>query len=78
MDGYQGVNGIGTRFSDFIVDNRYQFLGSFVLAVIFIAVAQVLGLSALGLMFLWMCLVIIQFTFLILWEVEDIIDGQEW
>lgn len=72
------MNGIGSRLSDFIVDNRYQFLGSFVLAVIFIAVALVLGLSVFGLMFLWMCLVIIQYTFLIMWEVQDIVDGQEW
>ena len=50
-----------------MVDDRGQFIGALVLEV-----------SVTGALFVWVFLVIIQFTYLILWEVQDIIEGQEW
>jgi len=72
------VDTIASRISDFMVDNRRQFIGALVLAVIFVVGALVLGVSVYSALVVWMFMVILQFAFLILWEVQDVIEGQQW
>jgi len=78
MDGFMEVDTIASRISDFMVDNRRQFIGALVLAVIFVVGALVLGVSVYSALVVWMFMVILQFAFLILWEVQDVIEGQQW